>query len=366
MKKANTESTLAPSQHGYSYDDLIPLVHSTLKAGISALVRGHPGVGKSSLAQETASRMGLPIHDIRLAQREPSEIGGIYFPDRKNQRLELMAPQWVKQVCDQPGFVFLDEINAAVTRLHQAAAYQIVLEHRVGPFLFHPETVVMAAGNLAEDNALVSQLSSALCNRFAHFTLRVDAKDWLSWAAANDVDDQIMAYIGRHREPALYDNDGGFAFPSPRSWAMASRIIQDIEPKYRRRALSACVGVTASEKFENYLKIYRRINAQAIIEKGKSYDFSKGKTAEPSFIYAALFSVAAWLKARVQESKPLEHVALQNIVKFLRSPGLDPEYVFLFLKQIKQLPSLVGELKVFPEYRELASDLVDVRVKLYR
>ena len=147
---------------------------------------------------------------------------------------------------------------------------------------------------------------------------------------------------------------------------MASRVIEDIEPQLRRRALAACIGVTATEKFENYLKIYRRINARAIIEKGKKYNFSQGKAAEPSFIYAALFSVAAWLKARVQEAQPLEHEALHNIVKFLRSPGLDPEYVFLFLKQIKQLPSLVSELKVFPEYRELASDLVDVRVKLYR
>ena len=121
---------------------------------------------------------GLPLIDIRLAQRDPAELAGVYFPDHDRRCLSLYAPDWVRQVCEKPGLVFLDEINAAVTRLHQAAAYQIVLEHRVGPFKFHPDTLVLAAGNLEEDNAIVAQLSSALCNRFVHYTLRVDTDCW--------------------------------------------------------------------------------------------------------------------------------------------------------------------------------------------
>lgn len=184
MPKTPKAATAAPlALEGLGYSELAPLVETTLHAGISVLVRGHPGVGKSTLAADLAGRMNPQLIDIRLAQRDPAEICGVYFPNREQQVLDLFPPPWVREACEHPRFVFLDEVNAAVTKLHQAAAYQIVLEHRVGSCRFHKGTVVMAAGNLEEDNAIVSTLSSALANRFAHFILRVDARDWLAWAA---------------------------------------------------------------------------------------------------------------------------------------------------------------------------------------
>ena len=159
-------AALPPAPEGYAYHELAALVETSLRAGLSVLVRGHPGVGKSAMAAQLAAGLDLPLEDIRLAQREPADLGGVYFPDRQRQVLSLFPPDWVRRVCDAPALVFLDEINAAVTRLHQAAAYQIVLERRVGPFRFHPDTRVMAAGNLEEDNAIVTPLSTALrrCN----------------------------------------------------------------------------------------------------------------------------------------------------------------------------------------------------------
>ena len=100
---------------GYPYPDLLPLAEATLGAGISVMLRGHPGVGKSSLAAEVAGRMGLPLVDIRLAQRDPAELAGVFFPDRRRKVLSLFPPEWVRQACKEPVLVFLDEINAAVS-----------------------------------------------------------------------------------------------------------------------------------------------------------------------------------------------------------------------------------------------------------
>lgn len=314
------------------------------------------------MAAELAAEMKLPIEDIRLAQRDPAELAGVYFPDRRRKILSLFPPEWVKAACDGPTFVFLDEINAGVTRLHQAAAYQIVLEHRVGPFRFHPETVVMAAGNLEEDNAIVSALSSALCNRFAHFILRVDAGSWLEWAADNGIDEGIMAFVSRFGEDALYNNNGDYAFPSPRSWEMANRVFLAAAEPNRKRAVAACVGVDAAEKLEKYLRIYRKVHARRIIEKGAVVDFSTGKKAEPSYIYAAVFSVAAYL---INEAD-LSDGQAPNVVKFMQSPGLDPEYLFLFLRQLKRKPKLLGKLKAVKEFRALACRLADLRMGVYK
>lgn len=362
MATANTSRQQRLSVEGYCYGELMPLVEVTLKAGVSVLLRGHPGVGKSSMATRIAQRMNLPLVDIRLAQRDPAELAGVYFPDRKRKVLSLFPPEWVRAACDGPTFVFLDEINAGVTRLHQAAAYQIVLEHRVGPFQFHPGTVVMAAGNLEEDNAIVSVLSSALCNRFAHFILKVDADSWLAWAAENSVPEPIQAYIARHGEAALYDNNGEYAFASPRSWEMAGRVTATCPEELSHRAVASCVGLEAAEKLDKYLRIYRKVNAQKIVEKGRTQDFTKGKKADPSFIYAAVFSVAAWLV----RNGNLKDKHLPNIVAFMNSPGLDVEYTFLFLRQLKQANGVLTRLKAVPEFRELASQLANLHLGMYK
>lgn len=360
---ARSKTTQAKAlPEGYTYQQLLPLVGGMLHSGISVLLRGHPGVGKSSLARELSQAMNLPLIDIRLAQRDPAEIGGVHFPDRERKVLDLFPPQWVRNACSEPSFVFLDEINAAVTKLHQAVAYQIVLEHRIGEFAFHPGTVVMAAGNLEEDNAIVTALSSALCNRFAHFILRVDARTWLDWGIRAGVDPSIMAYIGQEGEEALYDNSGDVAFPSPRTWEMASRVLPSIHESDQKRAVAACVGVAAAERYFSFRRIYGEINAAKIIGQGAPVNFTKGKYADPSFIYAAVFAVAS----HVTRGNPPTDAQLPNVVTFLTSPGLDPEYVMLFLKQVKSRSSLVDRLKPLPAFQDLARRLVDLKLENYR
>jgi len=353
---------LQVSREGYSYSQTRKLVEVAVRAGIAVLMRGHPGVGKSALAAEVAGALGLPMIDIRLAQRDPAELAGVCFPDHDGQVLRQFPPEWVRDACDHPVLVFLDEINAAVTRLHQAAAYQIVLERRVGPFAFHPGTRVLAAGNLEEDNAIVASLSSALCNRFAHVVLAVDARDWLEWASAAGVDEAIQGYVARNGEEALYTHNGDVAFPSPRSWEMASRMYQAADESLRKRAVAACVGVEAAEKLFSYIGIYRQVHPERIVLRGEIPDFTQGKRSEPSFLSAVVFAVAAWLTNGAE----LPDEALPNVVKFLSAPGVDPEYAFLFLRQVRAKGALYERLKALPEFRSVASNLVSLRTELYR
>lgn len=347
---------------GYPYRHARRLTEVALKSGVAVLLRGHPGVGKSSLAADVARLLGLPIIDIRLAQRDPAELAGVCFPDHERQVLRQFPPEWVRDACDRPSLVFLDEINAAVTRLHQAAAYQIVLERRVGPFVFHPDTRVMAAGNLEEDNAIVSSLSSALCNRFAHIVLAADHRDWLDWAAGAGIHEAIQGYIALHGGEALYANSGDVAFPTPRSWEMASKLFCAADEELRKGAVSTCVGTEAAERLFNYLRIYRQVRPERILLKGEIPDFSTGKKAEPSFVSAAVFSVAAWLCQHPELPKG----ALPNVVKFITAPGLDPEYAFLFLRQVKGCADLYQRLKQLPEFRSLATQMMTLQTELYR
>ncbi len=342
---------------GYTYSELRPLIETTLRSGISVLLRGHPGVGKSSLAQELATAMNLELIDIRLAQRDPAELCGVYFPDHERQALELFAPAWVKQAVEKPCLVFLDEINAAVTKLHQAAAYQIVLEHRVGQFRFHPETVVMGAGNLEEDNAIVASLSSALCNRFAHFILRPEVSDWLSWGVRHGIDGAILAYIGAHDVDVLYKNNGEFAFPTPRSWEMASRVFARAADGDRKRAVAACIGPSAADRFFTYYKIYGQFDVEGVVNRGQKISFDSRDNSEPSYIFAAVFAVSGY----VCNLESLTPEQVTNTVGFIDSNGLDPEHRFLFLQQLKRRSDLFDLFRPNRHFQRLAANLVDFR-----
>ena len=349
---------------GYTYAELKPLVRATLDAGISVLMRGHPGVGKSTLAAEIAQDMDLNLIDIRLAQREPAELCGVYFPDREREELKLLPPTWVRQACASPTLVFLDEINAAVTRLHQAAAYQIVLERRVGPYHFHPGTRVLAAGNLEEDNALVAPLSSALSNRFAHYLLRVDVGAWIEWARRAGVAPEIISYFRAHERfglSLLYDRDDEDAFASPRSWEMASRVYQTAPPELRRRAMSACIGAAATQRFFQYERVYERIRPEQIVVTGKPMDFGSERNRDPSFLHASVAAVANW----ISEQPAYDPTWNDNVLAFLQSAGMDPEYVFLFLRDLKVRSDATEHLKSSSTYRKLAGELVHLHAGLY-
>ena len=367
MPKRRTKKRPRPDKvlpDGYTFAELKPLVRATLDAGISVLMRGHPGVGKSTLAAEIAADMGLEMIDIRLAQREPAEIGGVYFPDREREELKLLPPRWVRDACERPTLVFLDEINAAVTRLHQAAAYQIVLERRVGPYRFHPDTRVLAAGNLEEDNAIVAPLSSALSNRFAHYLLRADVGAWLEWATKAGIAPEILSYFRGHERfglSLLYDRDDEDAFPSPRSWEMASRVYQTAAPELRRRAMSACIGASAAARFFAYERVYERVSPEKIVVHGKAADFSSKGCTDPSFLHASIAAVASW----ISEQPAYDPAWNDNVVAFLHTAGMDPEYVFLFLRDLKARSDATEHLKVSPGYRKLAGELVGLHAGLY-
>ncbi len=260
--------------------------------------------------------------------------------------------------------MFLDEVNAAVTLLHQAVAYQVVLEHRVGPFVFHPDTVVLAAGNLDEDRALASPLSSALCNRFVHFSLRVDAAAWISWARAEQLDPRIVAYVERHRDEVLYDRpNGSRAFPSPRSWAMASRMLARVPAAQARRAVAACVGAPAAERFVSFVRLYEQVRPDRILLTGKLPDFTRGRAAEPSRVHATVHAVADRLR---QHGDELDDPSLDHLVAFLQAPGLDPEHALIALSRFWRAEPLASRLRGHPGFRAFAADLVNLHPAVVR
>jgi hypothetical protein len=108
----------------------------------------------------------------------------------------------------------------------QKAFYSLLLERRLGEYPLPPGTWVVAAGNRAEDRALVRTISSALVNRVLILHVRIDVPEWLAWARANGVRADFLAFVEQNPDVLLRPVPREAApFSTPRAWASLSRAL---------------------------------------------------------------------------------------------------------------------------------------------
>ena len=209
---------------------------------------GPPGVGKSQMVAQAAAGHGVPVIDIRLSQMEPSDLRGIPF--RVEEVVEWAVPAMLPNARrhGEQGFLFLDEITSAPPSV-SAAAYQLILDRRLGAYEVPKGWVIIAAGNRQGDRGVTYSMPSPLANRFSHFEVDTHLDDWVSWAYANGIDERVIAFL-RFRPELLFDFDPAHnpvAFPSPRSWEYAHRALHKFidHPALLLGSLQACVGQAA-------------------------------------------------------------------------------------------------------------------------
>jgi len=209
---------------------------------------GPPGVGKSQMITLVAERRQVPVIDIRLSQMEPSDLRGIPF--RVEQHVEWATPAILpdRERHGNAGILFLDEITSAPPAV-SAAAYQLILDRRLGEYQVPEHWAIFAAGNRQGDRGVTYSMPAPLANRFSHFEVDTHLDDWVTWAYANGMDERLIAFL-RFRPELLFDFDPAHnpvAFPSPRSWEFAHRALRKFhdDPQLLQGSLQACVGPAA-------------------------------------------------------------------------------------------------------------------------
>ena len=218
---------------------------------------GPPGVGKSQIIAQVAERHGVPMIDIRLSQMEPSDLRGIPF--RVEDRVEWAVPAMLPDVerHGSQGILFLDEITSAPPSV-SAAAYQLILDRRLGAYQVPAGWAIFAAGNRQGDRGVTYTMPAPLANRFSHFEVEAHLDDWVTWAYANGIDDRLIGFL-RFRPELLFDFDPAHnpvAFPSPRSWEFAHRALQKFgdQPELLLPTLQACVGPAAGLELHAFVE----------------------------------------------------------------------------------------------------------------
>jgi hypothetical protein len=193
------------------------------------MIWGAPGIGKSTIIRTVAHDMGIGFIDVRLAQREPVDIRGLPVPDKDSVRW-LVSSDWPRDRKSR-GIILFDELTAADRSL-QVAAYEFILDRRLGGLYEVPDGwYICAAGNRVDDAAVATTMSSALANRFLHVELREDAELWARWGVAHDIHPAVIGFI-RFRPDLLFHQENENlerGWPTPRSWERVSRMLQTFD-----------------------------------------------------------------------------------------------------------------------------------------
>ncbi len=224
----------------------------------AVMIWGPAGVGKSSVVAQTAREHGLGFVDVRLSQLAPTDLRGLPVPIDGISR--WYPPEFLPR--DGKGILFLDELNMAPPTL-QGVAQQLILDRRVGSYSLPDGWFVWAAGNRKEDRASVFDMPGPLANRFLHVDVEADLASFTTYAIGKGLSERIPAFLS-FRPQLLHSPDGKRpAWPSPRSWEMASTLLAadlDIAP---------AVGEAAAGEFDAFAAIYSTLpEVERILDAG--------------------------------------------------------------------------------------------------
>jgi hypothetical protein len=318
---------------------------------------GPPGIGKSELVEGITAELGGHMIDLRLGQMEPTDIRGIPFYNKDTGKMDWAPPVELpdEETASQYPIVvlFLDELNSAPASV-QSAAYQLILNRRVGKYVLPNNVVMVAAGNRESDKGVTYRMPTPLANRFIHQEMKVDFASWQEWAVNNRVHKDVVGYLSFAKQD-LYDFDAksaSRAFATPRSWTFVSQLLEDgTDDDTVTNLVAGTVGEGLAVKFMAHRKVAGRMPDPMDILKGKVKDLN---VKEVSAMYSLVISMCYELKAAV-ESKVADkefHEMADNFLGYMMK-NFETELTVMGARialTTYDLPFLPTKLKNFDEF----------------
>ena len=266
---------------------------------------GPPGIGKSELVESITNELGGVMYDLRLGQMEPTDIRGIPFYNKEIGKMDWAAPVDLPDADTASQYpvvvLFLDEMNSAAPSV-QSAAYQLILNRRIGKYMLPDNVVMVAAGNRESDKGVTYRMPTPLSNRFVHQEMKVDFPAWQEWAVNNNISKDVVGYLSFAKQD-LYDFDAksaSRAFATPRSWVFVSQLLDDdsLDDETATNLIAGTIGEGLAVKFMAHRKIAGRMPKPEDILNGKVTDLN---VKEVSAMYSLVISMCYELKGAVEQ-----------------------------------------------------------------
>jgi len=327
-----------------------PIILRAMQVNRPVFIWGPPGIGKSELVadlgRDPANGLGekVLVIDLRLALMEPTDLRGYPYRNPGSNQMEWAPP------VDLPSaelaaqydtvILFLDEMNSAPQSV-QSAAYQLVLNKRIGQYILPPNVRIVAAGNRDTDRGTTYKMPSPLANRFRHLEMEVNVEDWIKWAILHDVSPEITGYISFAKQDLFNFNPtaSGVAFATPRSWMFVNEMLSlsgfhSASGLEQSAELAGAVGEGVAVKFGAHRKIAADLPNPSDIVEGQVTKLV-GKVATE---ISAKYTLALSLAYEINEIHKKEGIkgctkGINHVTRFAFN-NFNPEMVVLLLQTI--------------------------------
>ncbi len=196
------------------------------QTSIAIGLEGPAGIGKTAVVEEVANKRGMTFCKLSLSQLE--EVGDLcgfplkevllqwktkdgetktkWWPESmlnkippsvavtSTTRMGYAAPAWLPREDNPNGTILLLDDFSRANPLFMQATMELINTGSYISWTLPKNTNIVLTSNPDDGSYSVSSLDSAQKTRFINFNLKMNVKDWASWAEFNKIDSRCINF----------------------------------------------------------------------------------------------------------------------------------------------------------------------------
>jgi len=275
---------------------------SGIKGGLSYLIVGPPGVGKSDIVAQACEEAGAKLIISHPVVSDPVDYKGLPFVVESvdgQQTAEFMpfGELLALMRAEVPTVFFLDDLGQAPQSV-QAACMQLLLARRINGHRVSDHVIFVGATNRHSDKAGVSGILEPVKSRFTSILhLEPDLEDWVRWANANQQPVEVVAFL-RFRPNMLHDFKPSREIVNsacPRTIHNVGKLLTyGVPHEMEYEMITGAAGEAFAAEFLGFLRIFRGLPDPDLVLKSPA-------TADVPEDPATLYALCGALSHRVND-----------------------------------------------------------------